>query len=170
MTKHPNLKRALLLAPLAAITLAACGGGSKAAPTTTQAPATTSAPTTAAPTTTTAAKTLTRDAKLAVQRCLDNLNMPGPSVLPADLSVLDDDSSSDKTMADCDEAMRQVELDVPASMLAVDLAEINLAVAQLKGAWARGESVKVGSPAAEAYYTKMTPAIAGAMREVQKLS
>lgn len=98
--------------------IAGCSGSGPAAPSTTTitTPTTTEPPTTtaAAPTTTTAAPSLTREANLAVQRCID--------AVPVTFSImiqLDGDSDENTARLNlCDEAERQVSVDLPGSDLA----------------------------------------------------
>lgn len=176
-----NRGRRLVVLVAVVIGPAACGSDSKSADTTaaratpsipsttaaaaptTRAPATTTASTTTAAAVTTVA-TLSREAKLAVTKCLDDLSVP--TTLLADLNVLHDATSTDAAVADCKDAGTQVGVDVKGSQLAVTLASIGVELAALKFASAAGQSLDVGSPAAERYSTVMIPLVPQAQQQL----
>lgn len=120
---------------LATLTVAsACGGSGDSATTTpaTTAAATTIAATTTAATSTTAAATtttvpaptLSREARLAVQRCLDAT----PTILAFNVGY-DGGSALDDPIALCDEALTQVTTDLKGSQLAIAISTLNVALA-----------------------------------------
>jgi hypothetical protein len=185
---HPRVRGIAAVVALASVVVlaAGCGSDSKSADTTaarttsvpstttaaastTRAPTTTVAPTaSAAPSTTAAAATLSREAKLAVTKCLDDLSVP--TTLLADLHVLDDSASTDAAATDCKEAGTQVDVDIKGSQLAVTLASIVVEITALKLAYATGASLEVGSDAANRYSTNIIPLVAKAQRQLEEAS
>lgn len=184
---NPQSRRRIptALAVAALLALAACGSDDQSAttqatkPSTTRSSpststiATTSAPVSAPPrttvrptTTTTVARsttppttatpsTLSRDAKLAVNQCLDDLSVP--TMLTADLIVLDDPSTTDQAIADCDEASKQVNVDAPGSQMSVTLSAINVELTKLMFAYA--SSNLEGGTAATDYAEAIIPLV-----------
>ena len=162
----------------ALLLVAACGGddddaattaapGTEAAtattegtPETTEAATTTERPTTTQQTTTTTAPAaLSRDAILAVQRCLDVFGFLPLRVI-ADLNI-NSPERLETAIAACDEAHLQVEVDLGvASELAKAVATINVLLAELNLAYLTGESLEQASPAYEAFAAGIGPAIA----------
>ena len=160
-------KRAIWLIPTLA--LAACSGASAAETTATvpdstvvetTVPETTEAPTTThrpRPTTTTAPEpTLSREARVALHQCLDAVGIP--ENLPA-MAIIGGNSYLEEAMTLCEEAGTQVSVD-GFTDLAVQLADLNFAIARLNVDWVTGALEPDGSgvnPAADAFTEFVRP-------------